>query len=88
MAYAMYNESQHGILVNLVHRPLHIHRLQYKMMNAQKPRNEANRSPAHEWLHPISLISRPFYFVVVENIGCDIWDWPGNETTYISLVVL
>ena len=75
---------EYGILVGLIPRPLHIHRLQYKMMNAQKPRNEASNSPAHEWLHPISLISRPFYFVVVENIGCDIWDWPGNETTNTS----
>ena len=34
-------------------------------MNAPKPENEANASPAHELLHPISLIPSPFYLAAV-----------------------
>ena len=56
---------EHGILVSFVHRPLCIYWLQYKVMNAPKPENEANASPAHELLHPISLIPSPFYLAAV-----------------------
>ena len=34
-------------------------------MNAPKPENEANASPAHELLHPYSLIPSPFYLAAV-----------------------
>lgn len=37
-------------------------------MNAPKPENEANASPAHELLHPISLIPSPFYLAAVGTL--------------------